>query len=74
MKREEETSKKRNIEVTIKEKPRKKQKPAQNSVSQIKTSVKQGKNKQRNPKKAATTTSTIISKQPSAHARMRNTL
>ena len=50
MKREEGTSKKRYIEVTIKEKPKKRQKPSQNSVSQIKTSVKQRK-KAEKPKK-----------------------
>lgn len=39
------------IELTIKEKPRKRQKPAQNSVFQRETARQTERNKQRNPRK-----------------------
>jgi len=57
------------IGLTIKEKPRKTQKPTQNIVFQIKTTRQTEKNKQRKINKKATTTSTTISKQPSAPGR-----
>ena len=66
MRREEDTSKTCKIELTIKEKSRERQKPAQNGVFQIETAIKQRKNDRENQEKTATTKSTTISKQPNA--------
>ena len=55
------------IGLTIKEKPRKRQKTTQNSVLQIETIIKQRKISRKTQKKTAPRNSTTISKQSSAH-------